>query len=222
MKSKGNRPDVMIAMCTGDTIMAETAMCLTNMIASTIRGLPNLRVGIHNKRMSLIQVSRHEVVKELLEINPKFVLWIDHDMTFPPLTLVRLLTLDKDIAGIVASRRSWPPSPIGRTLENKEITKEQVLEGGVVEMMGVGTGIMLVNMKVFKTMLHKRPDHPFFDVTWSQETRAFRSEDYNFCNLARGFGYKIYADLDLSKEIGHIGHFTYKATEDEADIRAKD
>ncbi len=77
---------------------------------------------------------------------------------------------------------------------------------GLLEMAVIGLGLILVKMTVF--------DHlsaPWFARTWVREhftfgnPDGFSTEDAYFCHTAREKGYRICCDMELSKEIQHVG-----------------
>ncbi len=67
-------------------------------------------------------------------------------------------------------------------------------------MEGVGTAFLLIKTEVFKDILEKYNTYPFQPISGY-------GEDLSFCVRARGCGYKIYIDHDLT--IGHIGKKVY-------------
>jgi hypothetical protein len=72
----------------------------------------------------------------------------------------------------------------------------------------LGFGLILTHMQIFDS-----PDwpRPWFVRSWLPQAArpdnpsGFSTEDSVFCTLARAHGFKIHCDLDLTKEVSHIG-----------------
>jgi hypothetical protein len=68
----------------------------------------------------------------------------------------------------------------------------------------MGFGMVWVATDVFRAM-----PKPWFSHEWLPDQEVFRGEDYYFFERAREAGFECYVDHDLSKEVGHIGSFTF-------------
>jgi len=67
--------------------------------------------------------------------------------------------------------------------------------------------------QVLETLLSHNKDivgASYFRVVADEETGTEKSEDYVFCEMARKAGYQVWCDVDLTKEIGHIGQQIFK------------
>lgn len=188
---------VAIAMPTGDMVHADTAMCLARLVAYTCAG--NIQVAIINPKSSLIQKGRCDAIEMALKIDASKILFIDSDMVFPHNTLVQLIKARKDIVGCACPRRK---EPIVSTARHKDGSLVELDKMGVVEVEKIGTGILLIDLFLFRGL-----KKPYFNVEW--DGKDFIGEDFSFCEKAKKAGNKIYADLDLSGLIGHIGTKTH-------------
>jgi hypothetical protein len=160
--------------------------------------------AIHKTRNALIDLVTQIEQDKKIEI--EWVMMLDSDMDFPPDVVTRLLMHNKDIVGCTYVRRSAPFDCLGKMLSGKP---EDVKGKKLVEMAGLPTGCLLVKRSVFKQI--KRP---YFFFPWTEETELGANddqsygEDYAFCAKARAAGFKIWLDVELSKQIGHVSEKT--------------
>ena len=107
----------------------------------------------------------------------------------------------------------------------KDKTKIELEKNGLLEVRHVGTGFMMIKRKVFEKLLNHVPEYrsstlqdpsgqyikplvkQFFDTS-IDEQGALLSEDYNFCELWRKHGGKVFVDLSI-----HLKHIGYHAFE---------
>ncbi len=205
IQKKYDRINLAVAYCTGDLVHADTTLCLNalsyqNVVLGSLNQVPS--------RASLIQKGRHLAVVKALESRMDKLLFIDSDMTFPYDTALRLLDSKKSIVGCTYSRRRAPHVPTAKYEDKNWVYPKK--GGGVVEVHRIGTGVLLVDMRVFQNM---KP--PYFNTGWGPN--GFIGEDTMFCSKAQKMGYKIHCDLDLSLTIGHIGTKTYYLREKEGE-----
>lgn len=155
----------------------------------------DLEVVVLNCRTSLITNSRYQLVKEALKLECGKVFFVDSDLTFPADCLRRLLSWDKPIVGATYVRRREPYGILGYGIEDIPLGAT-----GLWRMARLPAGMLLVDSTVFD-----RVSKPWFIDEWKPETGEFESEDYVFCDRARVAGYDIFCDLDLSRDLGHLG-----------------
>lgn len=138
-----------------------------------------------------VSEARNKLVEAALQRNADYILFIDSDMGFPDDSLYRLIQHDKDIVGATARKRRPPYELLG-------IWKEEEIDG-LHEALMLGTGFLLIKSSVFSKI-----ERPWFYESYNENVRT--SEDVNFIEDARlSAGLKVYVDLNLSKEIIHIG-----------------
>lgn len=145
-----------------------------------------------------VHFARNGLVRAGLNNGADYICFLDADMTFPPDVIHRLYLNSKDICGVLYRGR-LKPHPHNVFYWNKDKTRiEQVTkswkipEARLVEVDGVGTGVILIRSKVFKEL-----GKPWF--FYGDD----RSEDIMFCEKARRAGFKVYIDQTL--KCGHIG-----------------
>jgi hypothetical protein len=75
-----------------------------------------------------------------------------------------------------------------------------VASTGVVEALELPAGCLLINVAALRKL-----SWPWFRFDYGPEPGQRIGEDIWFCRKAREAGMKIWADMDLSKELGHVG-----------------
>lgn len=188
-------PSVTIAIPSRDQIHANFAFSLVSLILNT--GFP---VYVSNIRSSILPVSRSMLVERAQENKSDYILFLDSDMVFPPDTLKRLLAHDKDIICATYCRREGTTEPMGCDALWQQIPADAI---GVGEAGRVPMGVMLIKMSVFDKMTK-----PYFRWGINEGRSDIVGEDAEFCDRARNMGYKVWVDMELSKQVGHIGEVT--------------
>ena len=199
-----------LAVCvpSGDEWKASMGMSLAVMgvelCRTRIEGYSRQQVGFVNVRTSLIMQLRHTLVeKALIEFQATHLLFVDSDQVFPANAVHRLARPRKAVIGANIVTRKLPMVPCALGFDLKKLwTRPE--STGLEEVASVGTGLCLVNTKVFADL-----DVPYFESYFSREANVFVGEDVDFCNKLRAKGHRIFVDHDLLKEIGHLGEFDY-------------
>lgn len=195
---------VSVAVCVPSMtyMMSETAIHLSRMTAyMAAAGIPGEVFGV---QCSDICEARNRLLTDCLPYDPSHILWIDADMTFPKETPSRLLAHDKDIVGCFYSSRVAPYRMVGLLFDDSEIDKK-----GIQKAVYLPGGCVLVKSDVYRKI-----EAPWYQEQYNvpgasdKNKFGFISDDVFFSTSARDNGYDIWADLDLSEEIGHIGHTT--------------
>jgi hypothetical protein len=164
-----------IGMATGGLVDARTAFCLIT--AMQFVGVPmQLFLGIG----CYVHQNRETIINQAIKGNCSHLLFVDSDMMFNHDMINKLMDLNKDVVGIKCNKKIFPLTPLVNVEELSEVPF-------------VGTGIMLINMDVFKKM-----DKPYFSFDDKSE-----SEDQYFCNKVIENGFKVWCDPTIP--IGHIG-----------------
>ena len=232
---KKDLPRVAVCVTSGDMLHAGFAHSLAAMMSYDCA-----KFALIGHRTSLIHKGRDALVVEAMKFNPDYILFLDSDMVFPAWTLARLLSHDKDIVGATYVNRTPPHQLHIKTLGGER----QVVQTGLHEVAGLPTGMLLTRPKVFRDMTR-----PYFRAPSIEQGKNFGEclgeidfkreivkhlaeyapddgeartigEDFYFCAVARARGYKLWLDVDLTADIGHIGekvHFPITgSTEEEA------
>ncbi len=124
---------------------------------------------------------------------------VDHDVTFPPDTLKKLIEHDKDYVCGVYRQRLDPEVIEIYGLDNLRKPAYSELYGkDLVEIGASGFGCVLVKKEVFVNV-----GYPYFVYKDAIDHKDTFSEDLDFCTKARDRGHKLYVDPSIV--CGHIG-----------------
>jgi glycosyltransferase involved in cell wall biosynthesis len=191
------RPLVAIGLPTFDDVKADFALSLAMMVAAT----RNVQFAFNHSKATWVAHARNLIVEGAIEIGAEWLLFLDSDMTFPRETLARLMSWNKDIVCGSYVKKKPPYSVVGSLLakpgDNVNKPKE-VAANGLYEMEGVGLGVCLIKMSVFKSL-----PKPWFHYEYTPGSNNMSGED-------RRAGYKIHLDAALSMHVGHIGNFIFR------------
>lgn len=153
---------------------------------------------------SLIAANRQYLAEQSLGYECcSHLLFLDDDMLFPADTLMRMLSHSEPIVGVNYRRRQEEVAPVAVTADGQHMGMSEE-STGLVEGMSTGTGIMLIALEVFRAL-----PKPWFETHYDIKTGQFVGEDRYFCHKAAEFGYKTMIDLDLSREVVHVGSKHY-------------
>jgi len=201
---------VLLGLMSNGRWEADFGLCLTQLCVWTVVNADRLDLDfqIFHRRGTSLSELRHGCADKALDCGAQYLLFIDTDQTFPQDLIPRLLKHDKQIVACNIPVKRTPSVPTARLYE-KGNHKGKILYSTpdspeLQRVWRVGTGIMLINTKVF----HGLP-RPWFPVTWSEENEAYTGEDWGFCQLVERYDYPIYVDHKTSLEIGHIGQYKY-------------
>jgi hypothetical protein len=201
------RFNLSVAIASGDRWHSLFGLSLANMsVQMASKRLPtyeNISMSYNMVSTSLLHQSRQLLVeKALIETHATHILFVDTDQTFPADTVHRLAAHGKMVVGANIVQRKIPMVPCAIGLDGKRLwTKPD--STGLEEVGMLGTGLVLINTKVFKAL-----EAPFFLQPFDEKF-GFVGEDTYFCNKLREAGIKLWVDHDLSKEVGHLGQFEY-------------
>jgi glycosyltransferase involved in cell wall biosynthesis len=204
LRDPNKRPLVAIGLPTFDDVKADFALSLAMMVAAT----RTVQFAFNHSKATWVAHARNLIVEGAIEIGAEWLLFLDSDMTFPRETLARLMSWNKDIVCGSYVKKKPPYSVVGSLLakpgDNVNKPKE-VAANGLYEMEGVGLGICLIKMSVFKAL-----PKPWFHYEYTPGSNNMSGEDLLWCAEARKAGYKIHLDAALSMHVGHIGNFIFR------------
>ena len=183
---------------------------LTNYLAS--HGVVNGKdcsFMVHNKRGSILANMRQEMVQAAVDNHATHLLFIDSDQTFPRDLFHRLMKHGKQVVAANIATKMIPANATARLKGNGSFgithpTTEESPE--LEEVWRIGTGIMLIDLNVFK---REGMEGPWFTQRWNEETNAYVGEDWALCEAFEKSGVKIYIDNKVSLEVGHLGTLSY-------------
>lgn len=208
----GKELRLVIAVPSTSTWCAEFGMSLLFLASHLTHQVPGFRAQqfrVHNKRGSILASMRQQLVEQALQHNASHLLFIDSDQTFPRDLVHRLLAHEKQVVGCNVATKCLPANPTARLRDGLHGTPLYTTfeSTGLVEVWRLGTGIMMLDLNLFKREGMKQG--PWFDQRWDEELQHYVGEDWGFCERLEASGVKIWVDQDLSKEIGHLGMLEY-------------
>ena len=150
-----------------------------------------------------VHVGREFVLRKAVELQATHMLWLDTDMEFPADTAIRLAAHGKSVVACNCVMKTpdvrftaWKHG--GMVFSDKTAAGLEVVEH-------VGMAVMLMRTDLVADM-----PAPWFRHQLNEAGEDV-GEDVVFCRKLRAAGHSIYIDHDLSKEIGHIGQYSYRS-----------
>jgi len=145
------------------------------------------------------------------------LMWIDSDISFEAADVERLRSHGLPIAGGIYAKKGQRGLAVNALPETREL---RLGEGGAVRY--IGAGFLLTQRRVYDDIQRTfslpvcnaqfgAPTIPYFlPMVIADADRGpywYLSEDYAFCQRARGAGHAIMADTTI--RLGHIGRYAY-------------
>lgn len=210
-------PRVVVAVPCIETWKAEFGQCLTTCMAHTLRGLPDGAslqfTQVHGTDIASL---RQRLVREAIAMGATHIQWFDSDMTFPPDTILLLLSHGKAIVAANYSGRRAPIKPTAKQYDGSVVYTDH-MSTGLEPCMGAGMGAMLTDVSLFERLAP-----PWFNMGETDDG-AMIGEDYYFCYRALAeLEEATWIDHDLSKLVGHVGSYVYTfedSLEDRVQVR---
>lgn len=183
------------------------AMLIGELSSKPVLNYPLTEVKIDNHLGSILSRSREKLTNIALARGVSHMLFLDADMTFQPDVVHRLAAHKKWVVAANCATKTVPASTTAR-LKGPTPAGQQVFSDpnkqGLEKVWRVGTGIMLIDMRVF-TKIKK----PWFPIVYRPEIDDYQGEDWSFCEKLEQVGIAIYVDHDVSRGVGHCGSFVY-------------
>jgi hypothetical protein len=170
---------------------------------------------------SVVSRARNLLVKDMLDADADYLMFIDSDINFKPEDIFRLMAWAQDSKkGIVAGM------PRIREVNKSYVADLDYDENGDLTMNGMGlvrakrvpTAFMLIQRSVITDMMAAHPDWTYLDKRCEKEVPAlfdfklteegYIGEDFLFCDRARELGYEVWIDPTIT--LGHMGVQEYE------------
>jgi len=184
-----------------DTVHSLFTMSLTELVKTCV--LAGIDTHVTYDASTILLNQRESLAKKAVEIKSDYMLWLDSDMMFPSTTAMRLMGHNKDIVAANYMKRSVPLTTVAYpTLEEWDswLPLESQEELEIVE--GVGMGCMLMKTSLLSTI-----ENPWFEFEWKDG--SWHGEDFNFQKKLRESGHQIFIDMNLSRQVRHIGQWAF-------------
>lgn len=195
---------------------------------------------------SLIQRARNYLADEFIRSNCTHLMFIDADISFNAMDVLAMMVLDKEVIGAPYPKKTIKWSNVKKAILKNPDIEDQVLAalgGDIVfnpiagterfsvteplEVMEVGTGMMMIRRDVFEKFdeaypqYKYLPDHvgtehfsgdreisSYFNVEIDPKSRRLISEDYFACHQWSAIGIKIWLAPFIS--CGHTGSYMFQ------------
>jgi len=218
------KPSIFIAMPCYDSVKINTMLSVIKLVQQL--GKSGIETGIHTMKSPLIHQARNYLTSVFLTTQYQYMLFVDSDVEFQPEAVLRMMVAKKNIVCTPYRVKAEELSKHIYTVEFKDPKNILVLAGGLVEIEAGPTGLMLIDRKVFEKIIKNHPElkirnkatpkaekshefyYNFFDFGFNDGYAM--GEDVSFCRLARGNGFKIYANIESSTT--HHGSFAWEGT----------
>lgn len=149
-----------------------------------------------------IGANRNRIVRHALSGDYSHVWFVDDDMIFPKDHLLRLLAHNQPVVASLYLNRKPPFYPVAYNsmtlVDGVPVWKPVSLQGapseGLGEIVGAGTGGMLIRTEVFRAIEYD---------TWFEHHQS--TDDLAFCQRVTAAGFPIF--LDLGATMGHISTY---------------
>lgn len=157
-----------------------------------------------------IHCGRELVLEAAIRRGMTHLLWLDTDMSFPRTAAMQLMAHDVPVVGCnyltrrQGSRKFTALREDGTTVETTERST------GLEAVGALGFGCLLMRVESV-SRLHR----PWFRHGLNEHLGDV-GEDIMFCRALRDAGHTIYLDHDLSKELGHVGTYTYRTVAEQS------
>lgn len=192
-----------ILVPTREMVHSQFSYCLSQLFRTTSE--VNMDTYLFFDSSTILLNQRENLIEKAKEIKADYVLWLDSDMIFPSTTALRLLEHGKDIVACNYMKRTKPLKTVAYTdVTNWDSWVRLEPQDNLIKVEGIGMGCMLMKTEVFDSLTK-----PYFEFTYSDETKSWHGEDFFIQKKLREKGYDIYVDTLLSMEIKHLGLYAY-------------
>ncbi len=165
---------------------------------------------------SMLSLTRNRLLRDALEWDANYLLWLDADHVFPADTLMRLLGHNLPLVGANYPRRVTPTFPTAAALDGSHLwtTKELADAGAIEEVRRLGMGVCLMDVTILGAVLEaaqaegRKTIWPMFSEEPIPDSLEGKGEDTFFFERLRNAGVKTYVDHALSWEVGHFHEIT--------------
>ena len=219
-----DKPSIFIAMPCYDSVKINTMLSVIKLVQQLHKS--GVECGIHTMKSPLIHQARNYLTSVFLTTEYQYMLFIDSDVEFEPEAVLRMMVAKKNIVCTPYRVKAEDITKNIYTVEFKDPKNILVLAEGLVEIEAGPTGLMLIHRRVFEKIMKNHHDlkiinkatpdadkshefyYNFFDFGFSDGYAM--GEDVSFCRLARGNGFKIFANIESSTT--HHGSYAWKGT----------
>ena len=165
--------------------------------------LAGIDVHVIYDQSTILLSQRERLANQALEIRADYALWLDSDMIFPSTTAMRLMAHDQNVVCGNYMKRAAPLQTVAYPKRGDwenwlPLESDQELE----EVEGIGMGCMMMRPAILADI-----EAPFFSFEY--KNNEWHGEDFYFQQKLRDAGYKIMVDMNLSRQIRHVGQWAF-------------
>lgn len=148
--------------------------------------------------------ARRIVIEEAQQVGSSHVFFLDSDMAVKGDVIQRLAKHNKSVVGAMYNERRHPLTSTVKIKKDGELVNFVTTElpKSIFQCYAIGTGCMLIDMKVFEKM-----EKPYFFFSTFEDGSMDYGEDVWFCDKVQKAGYSVWCDPTI--EIRHIGDYGY-------------
>jgi hypothetical protein len=220
-----------IAICTPHyaDVTAEYARSLAKMLLHTgqasisFNGEPTRpELEVFMRKSSVLPRCRNRLAEDAVDWGANYLLWVDGDHSFPPSSLLRLLSLNLPVVGLNYPRRAEPTWPTAVSLDGEFVWTTEELAGRqeIAQVSHLGLGFCLVDMNVVHALRAPGADgrrRPLFALEMADDGLQVVAEDVFFFKRVAEAGFGVHLDHALSWHIGHVHQRLMTNADAEAD-----
>lgn len=202
---------VVVGIPSGSTWNASFGVSLVDMVSyfasNKVQGYGAQSLQVVNTRSSILSRNRLNIIKKAQELGATHLLFIDTDHTFPKWLVHRLVSLEKQVVAVNCVTKTIPSAPTGRVKSEDPRGELVYTDPGnvhVEEVWRIGTGVMLIEMSVFK-----RVGNACWGMTYMADEDTYMGEDWNFCAACEMAKIPLFVDHMTSQHVGHEGMLNY-------------
>lgn len=179
---------------------------MVNFYMKRVPGYQSQELRVANVRSSILPKNRMDIMNLARQADADYLLFLDSDHSFPADLLHRLLAHDKQIVAANCVTKQIPAQTTARYRDadpkgTPVYTDNKV---GLERVWRVGTGVMLISKDVIQAIPNSA-----WAMKYLEDADTFQGEDWTFCQACQEKNIPIFVDHDLSREVGHIGNFTF-------------
>lgn len=226
-------PKILIAVPSFGDPSFETTISLKK-----LEGAAPYNLATKYKKSTYIHTARNGFVYDAVDLKADYLMFVDADMSFTAQGFNALiehgLKMDTDlIGGLYVSRYNEKINIIKKIKSNDkgekflEDIKEIPTFEKPFEVDGIGTGFLLINMRVFTKLeppFFYYPNPKDFGLREVPFPKNELGDDISFCMKVRQAGFQIFCDPTF--ELGHVGkkvyiHPHYQKEEETTDLSGR-
>jgi hypothetical protein len=184
-----------------DTVLSLFTSCLVEMVKTcTMAGIDT---HVIYDASTILLNQRENLANQSVKIGADYMMWVDSDMVFPSTTAMRMMNHNKSIVAANYMKRSVPLNSVAyEERTDWDNWLPLVPNEELIPVQGVGMGCMMV-----KTEILDEIPRPWF--AFEYKDNSWHGEDFYFQEKLRNAGHEIFIDMNLSRQIRHIGQWAF-------------